>query len=59
MRALAGPVHGGLASPSGEFLRPAARFPPDEAQLKEIEGIKKLVFEDDVLVVPDEFAAIT
>ncbi len=42
-----------------DLLRPMARFPPNEIQLKAIEEIKKLVLEDHVLAVPDEFAAIT
>ena len=42
-----------------ELLRPTARFPPNEIQLEALEEIKKLVLEDHVLAVPDEFAAIT
>ena len=59
VRAHAGPAYSRIASPLRELLRPTARFPPNEAQLKAIEEIKKLVLEDHVLAVPDEFAAIT
>ena len=59
VRAHAGPAYNRVASPLRELLRPTARFPPNEAQLKAIEEIKKLVLEDHVLAVPDEFAAIT
>ena len=58
-RAHAGPAYSRVASPLRELLRPTARFPPNEAQLKAIEETKKLVLEDHFLAVPDEFAAIT
>ena len=59
VRAHAGPAFSRVASPLRVLLRPGAKFPPNEEQLKAIEEIKKLVLEDHVLAVPDEFAAIT
>ena len=59
VRAHAGPAYSRVADPLRDFLRPMARFPPNEIQLKAIEEIKKLVLEDHVLAVPDELAAIT
>ena len=41
------------------LLKPGAIFPPSEEQRWAIDGIKKLILEDHVLAVPDEFAAIT
>ena len=59
VRAHAGPAFSRVASPLRVLLRPGTKFPPNEEQLKAIEEIKKLVLDDHVLAVPDEFAAIT
>ena len=59
VRAHAGPAYSRVAAPLYDFLRPMARVPPNEIQLKAIEEIKKLVLEDHVLAVPDKFATNT
>ena len=53
-----GPAYSRVASPLRPLLRPNALFPPNEEQLKAIEGLKELLLETHTLAVPDEAGAI-
>ena len=53
-----GPTYSKVAAPLRALLKPNALFPPNEEQLKSIEGLKDLIIENHVLAVPDEAAAI-
>ena len=52
------PEYARVAEPLRALLKPGATFPPNDNQLKAIEGLKELVLEHHKLCVPDEAAAI-
>ena len=53
-----GPAYSRVSAPLRALLRPNVVFPPNEEQLKAIQGLKELLLETHTLAVPDEAAAI-
>jgi len=53
-----GPAYARIMIPLRPLLRKDAVFPPNQEQVKAIDGLKELLVETHVLAVPDEAAAI-